>query len=140
MRLCDSSLQPAALAMQDGNTPFHTACEHGNIDILTVLAKDAAQIALDAPGQHRRTPLHVCASARGGTASKSRCIAVLARYGADLDAVDSQGLTPLHEAARCGNLVAVKALVKAGCSMHMRTVVSHFSGATLLMPHARSIA
>ena len=107
--------------MQAGNTPLHTACEAGNAKVLNVLARAAASV--DTADSHGHTPLHMCVSRSGTTAGKCKCITVLARHGAELNALDGDGLAPVHYAADCGNLAAVKALVRAGCKQTIATKV-----------------
>jgi ankyrin repeat protein len=79
------------------------------VEILKVLAHHAASV--DTPDGTGHIPLHMCVSKAGDAAAKCKCISILERYGAVLEAKDLHGLTALHFAADSGNLAAMKALV-----------------------------
>jgi len=58
------------------------------------------------------SPLHMCGMSRGS----QRAVATLVRYGADLEALDTYGMTPLHRMASNNLPIGAKMLIKAGCN------------------------
>ncbi len=70
----------------------------------------------------KETP--IITAARQGLALKS--IQVLIKAGANLDAVDNEGQSALHFAARQGKLKVVQALLKAGANPNLGKQDDHF--------------
>ena len=74
------------------------------------------------------SPLHVCVSmAEPGlwepppdndNSQSARILYRLLENGADINAVDNDGLTPLHWACKLGNTGAIRRLLDAGASVH----------------------
>lgn len=85
----------------------------------TARALLAAGASARAVAQHARTALHLAsASAGGGGAAVARVLCE--EGGADVDARDASGYTPLHYAARRGRLEAMDVLRRAGASLLAR--------------------
>ena len=61
-----------------------------------------------------QTPLHIAANSLDGLHAAQ----VLLEHGAELEAMDSSGRTPLAEAVVCANLPMVQLLMKHGSSVH----------------------
>lgn len=53
--------------------------------------------------------------------AKEQVIELLLTHGVDINAVDGNGFTPLHEAARSADLTAATYLVKRGAAISPRT-------------------
>jgi ankyrin repeat protein len=93
------------------NEGFHRAITQGRVQELGALLKDGAAVhARDSAG---RTPLHLAAARDNATV-----VEMLLAYGANPLAKAVADLTPLHEAAWCGNretaTLLASAVVKAG--------------------------
>jgi hypothetical protein len=67
---------------------------------------------VNARDTYRRTPLFERVSGAG--------IQLLVDLGAEVDAFDYQGETPLHHAAKYGRLDAVRVLLRCGADLHVR--------------------
>ena len=132
-----------------GNTPLHEAAERGNLDFVRTLLGAGADIhATSGPGL---TPLHAAASGgaaeivhalldagadvnagAGGYGTPllravrtgrdgEAVVIVLLWAGADPDARDERGRTPLYEAAHSDRPAAVRALLGAGADPNALT-------------------
>lgn len=65
-------------------------------------------------GQSHQTALHL--SVRFAAQS---AVCILSSYGADVDAVDSSGMTPLHMAAGMLRKAHIECLIKEGADVNM---------------------
>jgi hypothetical protein len=116
----------------DGQTPLHLAAAHSQAELVALLCREFPQTVTrkDRKGQ---TPLHLASSSQvvpkpnfrnvvsnGSTRPAAQSpednstIETLLAHGADVNAKDEQGNTPLHNATAWGNLKAVRALIQAG--------------------------
>ena len=92
----------------DGLTPLTVACERGSTDIVKYFASKGADMA-NAGGPFRATGLHAAAAKGYGDLA-----AFLIESGADVNAKDSAGHTPLYYATRHGNTAIAEALKAKG--------------------------
>jgi ankyrin repeat protein len=131
----------AAITNDRGDPLLHIACERAAaVDCVQVLLASGADI--EARGYHGRTALHTAAIwnaeaalnmllAKGASAhaadevkqtplyyaKTSSIIAELVRCGADIEARNTSGETPLHSVCGLNKVVAVNALIKAGAQL-----------------------
>ena len=97
---------------RDGRTPLHEACDRG--DGWAVEALLGAGAEPNARESARgRAPLHAAAD--------WRCARALCAAGADVEATDSEGMTPLQCAAAEGRAEVVSRLLEAGANAKART-------------------
>jgi ankyrin repeat protein len=100
---------------ETGRTPLHWAVRDGHSECAELLLRAGAD--KEARNFSEYTPL--IEAARCGNAD---CVAVLIRGGADLEARDgARGSTPLHCAAVEGAEAALRALLRAGANVDVRT-------------------
>jgi ankyrin repeat protein len=106
---------PAARASDlSGQTALHLAVELAKLSYCELLLQRGADV--DAPTTHYRwAPLHHCADAEYGHAAVA---ALLLRYGANVDARDLAGETPLFHAARYGHRELVQVLIAHGANVN----------------------
>jgi Ankyrin repeats (many copies)/Ankyrin repeat len=106
-----------------GDTALHVAAAVYEIEIVRAL------IAMDADirARNRRgaEPLHYAAVGLPGSDTWNPCaqaatIALLIEAGADANAADKSGVTPLHRAVRTRCAAAVKALLEGGADVGAR--------------------
>ena len=103
---------------RDGRTALHEACERG--DGWAVEALLGAGAEPDArEGARGRAPLHAAAD--------WRCARALCAAGADIEATDGDGMTPLQRAACEGRAEVVCRLLEAGADAKARTRATGFS-------------
>jgi len=58
------------------------------------------------------SPLHMCGMSRGS----QHAVSTLVKYGADVEALDTYGMTPLHRMASNNLPIGAKMLIQAGCN------------------------
>jgi ankyrin repeat protein len=107
----------AAIAhyMYAGDTALHMAAAAHGCEIAQALIDKGA----DCFAKNRRgaQPLHYAADANAGNpAAQAATIACLIRAGADPNATDNSGVTPLHRAVRTRCAAAVEALLAGGAA------------------------
>ena len=93
-------------ATPDGETALHAAVRAGAEDIVERLLQHEG-VALDPWSASSGTPLHVAISS-----SNLDIAEVLLDLGANINALDAKGFTPLHTACRLGDVQSVRWLLK----------------------------
>ena len=97
---------------RDGSPPLHTAAETGDPQLVSRLLELGADP--NEPGWRGRTALHAAAW------GPSAVVLQLLDAGADADARDRDGWSPLHVAARADDLATLSALMDAGAEVDAR--------------------
>ncbi|KAJ1466176.1 ankyrin repeat-containing domain protein, partial [Baffinella frigidus] len=96
-----------------GETPLFSAFSS---EVAAVLVEAGADVNARSDGG--RTPLHSSIT----SISTRDVFEYILPLVEDIDAVDCNGFTPLHNAASCNNVFAVRALLQRGANMHLRSV------------------
>lgn len=112
----DSSL--ASAWSDDGFTPLHYASFFGNPEAARLLIERGAELEARSTNQEfalNAAPLHSAVAAR-----QRETIEVLLDAGADVNAVQHQGYTPLLEAAQSGQSELVELLLEWGADPDAR--------------------
>ncbi|VDC02830.1 unnamed protein product [Peniophora sp. CBMAI 1063] len=94
----------ACVGMQDrdGQTALHLAAQHSDSILLRLLLEHGGAAHVNTANAHGQVALHLAASSvYGNTASK---IGLLVQHGADVEAPDKRGITPLMRACSAANL------------------------------------
>ncbi|XP_042364001.1 ankyrin repeat domain-containing protein 61-like [Plectropomus leopardus] len=105
-----------------GMTPLHMAAGILHKDVMTSLIQEGADINMRV--RHSgNTPLHLAAMAMAMKTSKTlendiSCISELLGRGAEVDAMNEAGLTPLQEACSVGNEKPVELLLRYGADIN----------------------
>ena len=100
--------------------PIHDAARDADVETLRrLLAEDVPPDTVDNIDEDwGRTPLHVlCRNVECATRDLEACIMLLRDAGANLEATDIVGLTPLHYAAISGSVELVSWLVQSGVNL-----------------------
>jgi hypothetical protein len=121
----------AMLNLQDstGNTPLAWAARAEQLAVVQFLC--AALADPNIANRNRESPLHTAALLHTGGCD-DRCVLLLLRAGAKVDAVDMGGCTPLHHAAAAGAVLLVERLLAAGA----RPNHANYKGSTPLIQAA----
>ncbi|PQE22096.1 Ankyrin repeat-containing domain protein [Rutstroemia sp. NJR-2017a BVV2] len=91
---------------REGYTPLHLACQHGYLDVATVLVEILkSSTAVNAVDDQKRTPLHTAADH-----GHIQIVDLLLKYGADRSLKDDKNREAIVLAASSGYLAIVKAL------------------------------
>lgn len=98
-----------------GNTAAVVAINEGNSEVLEILLKAGANP--NSSNLFGWRPLHHAITSEMECV---KCIEVLIRNGAEVDAVTSLEITPLHRAAGFGHTGAVQALLASGASKTLK--------------------
>ncbi|KAK6509672.1 hypothetical protein TWF481_004403 [Arthrobotrys musiformis] len=114
-----SMIEPLILAGADVNafsgefgTALHVAAYFCDTRVITILLQHGAK--LDFMSSKHGSVIQVAAGSKSSRQSSVRTIQLLHSRGASIDVVDERGEGPLHTAARCNNLEAVKWLLEHG--------------------------
>ena len=100
--------QACPLASKENQPPsLHLACSQGKLGMVQSMVKHCGKQILTHPDQLKRTPLHYSTH----PINSARVILYIIDNGADVDAVDSLGRTPLHSSIASGSHEAVKELL-----------------------------
>lgn len=94
-------------AYASGTTPFLAALQNGDHESALALSKALPQGSVLGTEADANGETALRKAIRGGSAD---CVALTLDLGADLNAVDEEGNTPLHLAAKLGNVSALKTL------------------------------
>ena len=112
------------------STPLHLAAQYGRVEVLHVLlehvaipgtvddeSKSAFHEYVNVQDEDGNTPLHLASEGllqrgRNISLSFSNVARLLLKYGADVNALESNQSTPLHVAAECGTIEVVRVLLE----------------------------
>jgi ankyrin repeat protein len=100
-----------------GHTPLHTAVEYGHVHVVEYLISQGVEV--DIRNGWAQTPLWQY-SWRVGS-SDPRIGDLLIRHGADVNAPDYKGFTPVHVAAEAGITDVIRLLAANGADVNART-------------------
>lgn len=104
-------------------TPLHVAAEYGRVEVIQALLDAGADP--NSRNKWQQTPLWQLSWKRLPLAT--RCAELLANAGADLNAADSAGFTPVHMAARYGDVPLLEWLAARGADLDQLTAVGRQS-------------
>lgn len=99
----------------NGTTPVMTAAARGELIVFDTLLGAGADLNLRCTSDGSSLLHH---AAGGGNAE---IVSVALRHGADVDALDRRGRSPLAWAAKKGRVLAVECLLAAGADLHVRS-------------------
>ncbi|MGC8549495.1 MAG: ankyrin repeat domain-containing protein [Acidobacteriaceae bacterium] len=94
----------------DGWTPLHLAAAFAAEDTVRLLLERGADAHARSHNDLANQPLHACIAMQGSVASARD----LVEYGADVNATQAGGITPLHLAAAQGKPLMVELLIEQG--------------------------
>jgi ankyrin repeat protein len=109
------------LAIATGETPLMTCAKTGNPDAVRALVESDATVNATEPSQSQTAIMWAAAERHPNVVS-----ALIAAH-ADLKAHTKQGFTPIHFAARVGDLESVKLLLAAGVDANLLTAPNGFT-------------
>jgi ankyrin repeat protein len=115
----DKNPQDLNAPIGDGYSALHVACLFGHEILVSYLLDRHALVNLNAENTSGATPLHIAVMFRD-TDIASRIATRLIDNGAELNAIQKGGQTPLHHAVARGSLKLVKLLVTAGADPFLK--------------------
>jgi ankyrin len=110
------------LAIATGETPLMTCARTGNADAVRRLIEGGAAIDAKEPSQNQTAMMWAAAEKHPGV------VKALIDARADVNARTKQGFSPIHFAARVGDLESVKLLLAAGVDINTQTRVEREGG------------
>jgi ankyrin repeat protein len=99
----------------DGWFPLHLAAHFGHADAVLALLNKGAKVDATSTNAMRNMALHAAAAGRSQAAAK-----LLLDAGADVNARQSGGWTPLHSVAQSGDVEFARVLAEAGADVNVR--------------------
>lgn len=99
----------------DGWTPLHLAAHFGKTPVVRLLLSKGADANALSGNAMRNSALHAAAAGRAAEAGK-----LLIDHGANVNACQQGGWTPLHAAAQNGDIAFAGLLLEAGASVTIR--------------------
>jgi uncharacterized protein len=99
----------------DGWLPLHLAAHFGHADAVLELLNKGAKANAPSTNAMRNMALHAAAAGRAPVVAK-----LLLDAGADVNARQSGGWTPLHSAAQNGDVEFARVLAEAGADVSVR--------------------
>jgi ankyrin repeat protein len=103
----------------DGYTALHVACLFGHEALVAHLLDRHALVNMNAINTSKATPLHLSVTFRDIDTAR-RISSLLVDNGAELNAPQAGGQTPLHHAVARGALKLVEFLVEAGADPFLK--------------------
>ncbi len=105
-------------ADETGYSLAHAACAYGNVGTLTTLMNKGGRA--DQKDIVGSTPMHRLVAYRHLAPERELCIDRLIYMGADLNAQDNKGKTPMHIAVQFGAPRLVKKLINEGADVNIK--------------------
>lgn len=107
----------AKFSMPGGMTALHLALMCGNVEAVRTVVAAGVDVNTPPIWEEKLAPLHI--AVMGGSKDKmgadaAAMVKVLLGAGANVDARDARGMTPLHLAAATGQLHIARALLEGG--------------------------
>jgi uncharacterized protein len=105
--------------LDDGMAPLHVACMFGHETLVRYLIGRGALVNLNAMNSSRATPLHLAVSFRDEQVA-GRIARLLIANGAEMNAPQDGGQTPLHHAVARGSSHLVAELIDEGADPFLK--------------------
>jgi hypothetical protein len=101
--------------VSSGNTPLHSACYQGELELVKLLLEHNVDVNL--VNKKLSTALHFVCLGVERTRERQKIVHLLVENKADIDQVDTENSTALHFACTGGDVVLVSTLVQLGASV-----------------------
>ncbi|XP_068613571.1 transient receptor potential cation channel subfamily A member 1-like [Brachionichthys hirsutus] len=132
IRLCIAKGAKVDQQQNDKSTPLHLACTQGNTEVVKLMLSSFDQVEdiINLPDGANQTPLH-----RATIFDHAELAEYLIYSGADLNAIDCKGSSPLLLATSCGAWKTVTLLLSKGANLSVRDGCGcNFLHLTILQP------
>ena len=97
----------------EGRTPLHTACQHGQIEVVTIHIQNLRVVTdtnlLEVTDANGNTPLHLACEGENKIV-----VQLLVDHGARITATNSRGEAPVHTAAQHKSVEIMELLLDKG--------------------------